>query len=884
MKISHVLATIVPYQNNNDYHHSSRLKYFGALLIPTLTFWLSPIQAQLLSCESDYVSAKRQTVEVRPNGVDDTGSIQCALNSAVAYGYPTVLLTAGDFYISSIVIQRLNAKFVGTGIEDTVLTVMDASIDCDGMNAGGMTSAAMKFSKGEPRIRNMTIIAGQACVTDVNLQAVIHFTGLPNDGIDCSSDVIYGLADRLVVENPDSATISAVRVSPEGGCKDNVGGTFKLNRSQISGFSAAVVTAMRASSQVDINFNQFTHNRADIVIPNANQSTTITRNNFSGVATSEGDYMGVQVLTNDVDAPDQNRVVIHKNTFDVEALGSNSGAAIVFSQTAKIVSLSTIASENTFSLEGSAAYGIISGGVSGSIVNGNRFAGTADTGIFANPADSPASSDWAILANTGFKSLASQGPDIILGPDLSNSIVGAEQTDKVQDLGEGNSVLPIEVDAALEERVAALEAMVAALSAQLDTHTGDTSAHHARYADAEAVAAVGPHFSGNHSDLTNVTAGQHHADVLTGVSRGTDPNTGKDTLTFSNMNVQIVSGSGSTDASTTGMGNLIIGYNELRGSGDDRSGSHMLVIGQSNNYTASSYGGMVVGLHNETSNQHASISGGSYNKASGSSSSVSGGYANTANGHRSSVSGGILNIASSESTSVSGGHTNTASDWFASVSGGQDNTASERYASVSGGESNTASGYWSSVSGGRNGIASDLYSSVSGGHTNTASGQYSSVSGGRNSIASGQYSSVSGGYANTASSESTSVSGGYTNIASGWYASVSGGQDNTANGLRSSVSGGYLNKASGPRASVSGGSNNTASGDWSSVSGGRNSIASSLYSSVSGGHTNTASGFYSSVSGGYTNIAIGWSSSVSGGQNKTAATNSCWTAGGFVDC
>ena len=82
--------------------------------------------------------------------------------------------------------------------------------------------------------------------------------------------------------------------------------------------------------------------------------------------------------------------------------------------------------------------------------------------------------------------------------------------------------------------------------------------------------------------------------LLADVTRGTDPNTGQDTLTFSAMNVQVVSGSGTTNGIVNGTGNLIIGYNELRsGGGDVRTGSHMLVNGYGNNYTA--YGGMVVG-------------------------------------------------------------------------------------------------------------------------------------------------------------------------------------------------------------------------------------------------------------------------------------------------
>ncbi len=53
---------------------------------------------------------------------------------------------------------------------------------------------------------------------------------------------------------------------------------------------------------------------------------------------------------------------------------------------------------------------------------------------------------------------------------------------------------------------------------------------------------------------------------------------------------------------------MIIGYNEERGSGDDRTGSHMLVVGRENNYTR--YGGMVVGLRKTTGGDSSSVSGG----------------------------------------------------------------------------------------------------------------------------------------------------------------------------------------------------------------------------------------------------------------------------------
>ena len=51
-------------------------------------------------------------------------------------------------------------------------------------------------------------------------------------------------------------------------------------------------------------------------------------------------------------------------------------------------------------------------------------------------------------------------------------------------------------------------------------------------------------------------------DLLYGVSRMIDPNTGQDTLRFSSMNVQIVNGNGTTFNNSNGTGNLIVGYNE----------------------------------------------------------------------------------------------------------------------------------------------------------------------------------------------------------------------------------------------------------------------------------------------------------------------------------
>ena len=134
-------------------------------------------------------------------------------------------------------------------------------------------------------------------------------------------------------------------------------------------------------------------------------------------------------------------------------------------------------------------------------------------------------------------------------------------------------------------------------------------------------------------------------------------------------NLHVRNALGETD-SVNGSGNIIIGYNEGRpfGVGDDRSGSHMLVVGQQNNY--SSYGGIVAGFQNTTSGAFSSVTGGAQSTASGIHSSVTGGQSNTASGDVASVTGGNTNLADGAFSSVTGGSLNQALGNGSTVSGG----------------------------------------------------------------------------------------------------------------------------------------------------------------------------------------------------------------------
>lgn len=94
-------------------------------------------------------------------------------------------------------------------------------------------------------------------------------------------------------------------------------------------------------------------------------------------------------------------------------------------------------------------------------------------------------------------------------------------------------------------------------------------------------------------------------------------------MIITGVNLHLRSGSGATDTAVNGLGNLIVGYNELAEFTLPRIGSHNLVVGRANSYT--SFGGLVAGAANDIIAPYATVTGGRKNLASGFASSVSGG-------------------------------------------------------------------------------------------------------------------------------------------------------------------------------------------------------------------------------------------------------------------
>jgi hypothetical protein len=187
---------------------------------------------------------------------------------------------------------------------------------------------------------------------------------------------------------------------------------------------------------------------------------------------------------------------------------------------------------------------------------------------------------------------------------------------------------------------------------------------------------------------------------------------GKPTVVFSTVNVQVISGSGSTTGTPNGEGNLILGYAE-NSQGYARTGSNDLIVGTNNGWTG--YGEIAGGYKNQASGPYAtslgalntasgaySLAAGESNSATNTASSVTGGTFNKASAPVSSVAGGCLNVAGTGSPlsgtcptsgiqAVLGGFENTANGLESTVSGGESNTAQANRSSVLGGHGNTAS-------------------------------------------------------------------------------------------------------------------------------------------------------------------------------------------------
>lgn len=236
------------------------------------------------------------------------------------------------------------------------------------------------------------------------------------------------------------------------------------------------------------------------------------------------------------------------------------------------------------------------------------------------------------------------------------------------------------------------------------------------------------------------------------------------TVLISGANFHLNNGGGSS-YTTNGLGNLIVGYNEDSPNLElQRSGSHNLIMGATNDYTGAS--SIVTGQSNKMYATEAIVTGAN----------------NVVSGIRSAVIGGNNNSAGGEMCVVIGGQSNDAIGSSAAIIGGNDNTASGVHSVVAGGALNTAAGSWDAVFGGELSTTTGLKSVVSGGYNNTAEASHSVIYGGNNNLV----------HSTAASYDGYGVFGGKENEVFNGY--IYGGRSNVNDGQENVIVGGHHNE------------------------------------------------------------------------------------------
>ncbi len=266
--------------------------------------------------------------------------------------------------------------------------------------------------------------------------------------------------------------------------------------------------------------------------------------------------------------------------------------------------------------------------------------------------------------------------------------------------------------------VSTLQTSVAGVQSQVTSFAADVQSNSA---DVAAVVSTQGVQDGRLSALESKTASMSATTI-----------DGRAAVVFDSVNLHLRSGSGSTAGTVNGLGNLVVGYDEARTSGSDKSGSHNIVFGRQANYT--SFGGIVGGLTNSITGSYASVLTGSSNEATSTYSVVVTGSSNDSTGTNSVVVTGSTNEATSDDAVVISGSSNDATGSGSVVVSGLLNVASGNTAVVVSGYDNDALGWRSVVVGGTTNTSgensSDFYPVVVGGTGNAANGDRITISGG----------------------------------------------------------------------------------------------------------------------------------------------------------
>jgi hypothetical protein len=441
---------------------------FLTLVILSLAqFMPSTAAAQNINCNSSFVQLNAGNLLVLPNGSNDTANIQCALDEANRLGLPAVRLQNQTYWIGYLEVENFEGTFQGTKRDQSIVNVIDGSIDCAQMMTDGKSPSVIKFINGIAKVAKMSIYADTPCQGGAfsNAYYVIHFTG--RDAFSgCDQDTGHGVVDRVDMygsEPNDNSSHRAVGAFAEGlyhgTCRRQQLGTIKVNRGTIQGFDIATVLGLRASAQVDVNFNTFSQNLRDVLVFNASQLLTVQANTFNSQSRSSSSYYGIITVTADNSAPETNKIAVQRNNFKLRNNPGGSKSVGVWAYQDNYMALLDVAlNNNTFDMSGDDTEAGIFEDINGGRITGNLLFGNGKRGLFLTGQERTLAA-WSVVNNDFLgldtEILASpQGTldhedirmdsDCVLDEDTFENIWGPSQAGWVEDMGSSNFVLESE--------------------------------------------------------------------------------------------------------------------------------------------------------------------------------------------------------------------------------------------------------------------------------------------------------------------------------------------------------------------------------------------------------------------------------------------------------
>jgi hypothetical protein len=297
----------------------------------------------------------RQTIIVKPNGVDDTADIQAAFNACTGYGRTcTVQLVKGTYYTSQITVFGFQGTFVGMGQGSTTVLALPNLPDPTSFpgpppSPTNPWPALFTFVNGELRISQMTIsepystpLSAPGWFTgtgfDTALFAIVLVTGVQAYASVDNITVLGGPGDAYGVNNYNGISFS--------GQLGTVGNLVPL-----AGAFSATSTILNAANSFDIEhvvnaqvmvcFNTMVNTPFSLAVVDASNSHLLFCGNH---ASSTFGQAGLEVLQGVTGQQTPSTLYLLGNVFQV----NDAADAAVLEDFGPVSTMSAVLTGNVF--------------------------------------------------------------------------------------------------------------------------------------------------------------------------------------------------------------------------------------------------------------------------------------------------------------------------------------------------------------------------------------------------------------------------------------------------------------------------------------------------------------------------------------------------------